>query len=207
MIQRTGKKRIRLRKKSHILLAGYLADQMNIADSLQMHRKAFCLGSILPDCKPSFLTTRHEYFGTFDTVQERLRFLIENGVNAFSESAFWRKIGEIIHYIADYFTLPHNKNFTGTFMEHNHYEKELKNSLKQFIKSGEAAEFVRSEELIHFENFQELISYVEEKHAHYLEKISTIKEDIHYILLVCLQVVQGVFQLCMEQGDLKLALI
>lgn len=205
--RRTGKKRTILRKKSHILLAGYLADQMNAADSLQMHRKAFCLGSILPDCKPSFLTTRHEFFGTFDAIQERLRFLVESGFDVFSESAFWRKIGEVIHYIADYFTFPHNKNFSGSFMEHNHYEKELKNSLKEFIQSGEAEEYVRNEKMIHFGSFQELVSYVEEKHDLYLEKISSIKEDIRYILLVCLQVVQGVIQLCMEHSSLRFAVV
>lgn len=60
-----------LRKKSHILLARYLADQMPANESLQSHRKAFCLGNILPDIQPSFVTKRHEYFGTFDEVQER----------------------------------------------------------------------------------------------------------------------------------------
>ena len=55
---RTGKKRKRLRKKSHILVARYLADQMPATKSLQSHRKAFCLGSILPDIKPSFLTKK-----------------------------------------------------------------------------------------------------------------------------------------------------
>ena len=31
-----------MRKKSHILLARYLADQMQTTASLQSHRKAFC---------------------------------------------------------------------------------------------------------------------------------------------------------------------
>ena len=39
---RTGKKRKRLRKKSHILVARYLADQMPATKSLQSHRKALC---------------------------------------------------------------------------------------------------------------------------------------------------------------------
>ena len=55
-----------VRKKSHILLARYLADQMPANESLQSHRKAFCLGNILPDIQPSFVTKRHEYFGTFE---------------------------------------------------------------------------------------------------------------------------------------------
>ena len=49
-------------KNSHILLGRYLADQMSEVYSLQQHRKAFCLGNIMPDLKPSFLTTRHEFF-------------------------------------------------------------------------------------------------------------------------------------------------
>ena len=66
-----------MRKKSHILLARYLADQMQTTASLQSHRKAFCLGSILPDIKPSFLTKRHEFFGTFDEIKDRMRELME----------------------------------------------------------------------------------------------------------------------------------
>lgn len=60
-----------MRKKSHVLLAQYLANN-NTAMNLQAHRKAFCLGSILPDMKPSFLTTKHEFQGTFLTIQENL---------------------------------------------------------------------------------------------------------------------------------------
>lgn len=191
-----------MRKKSHILLAGYLADQMKAADSLQSHRKAFCLGSILPDCKPSFLTTRHEYFGTFTTIQERIRFLVENGPRVCNERVFWRRLGEVIHYIADYFTFPHNKTFKGTFMEHNHYEKELKDGLKRCIENGEAAVLLREETHIHFGSLQELISFVEAKHASYLQKIRTIEEDIRYILSVCLHVVRGMFELCMVYGSL-----
>ena len=67
-----------MRKKSHILVARYLADQMPATKSLQSHRKAFCLGSILPDIKPSFLTKKHEYFGTFEEIQGKMKALIDN---------------------------------------------------------------------------------------------------------------------------------
>ena len=88
-----------MRKKSHILLARYLADQMQTTASLQSHRKAFCLGSILPDIKPSFLTKRHEFFGTFDEIKDRMRELMET--HGFADvqvlkdlesvlAAFWR---------------------------------------------------------------------------------------------------------------------
>ena len=69
-----------MRKKSHILLARYLADQMPDTASLQSHRKAFCLGSILPDIKPSFITRRHEFYGTFEDVKNRMKELADIGL-------------------------------------------------------------------------------------------------------------------------------
>ena len=66
-----------MRKKSHILLGRYLADQMSEVYSLQQHRKAFCLGNIMPDLRPSFLTTRHEFFGTFNQLQNKMKELVE----------------------------------------------------------------------------------------------------------------------------------
>lgn len=183
-----------MRKKSHILLARYMADQMIVEESLQSHRKAFCFGNILPDIRPSFLTTRHEYFGTFEFVQEKMKDLIEKGTENCSESAFWRKLGEVLHYIADYFTFPHNCTYKGSFAEHNHYEKELKNSLKSCIKSGEAE--VHVEKSIAFEDFDALMVYIRRQHEQYLKKIRNVADDIRYILSVCYQVFQGLLQLC-----------
>ena len=77
-----------MRKKSHILLARYLADQMPANISLQSHRKAFCLGNILPDIQPSFVTKRHEYFGTFDEVQEKIIQLVETGAEDLNDRVF-----------------------------------------------------------------------------------------------------------------------
>ena len=83
-----------MRKKSHILLARYLADQMPDTASLQSHRKAFCFGSILPDIKPSFITRRHEFFGTFEDVKAQMKELVDTRLEAEqSESllaSFWR---------------------------------------------------------------------------------------------------------------------
>ena len=49
-----------------------------------------------------------------------------------------------MHYIADYFTFPHNKTFDGvSCVEHNTYEKHLKNELKVFVESGRADIYAR----------------------------------------------------------------
>ena len=186
-----------LRKKSHILLARYLADQMSAASSLQSHRKAFCLGSILPDIRPSFITKRHEYFTTFDQVKESMRRLAATTPEQSNERVYWRRFGEVIHYMADYFTFPHNKTYKGNLAAHNSYEAELKNRLRECILSGAADS--QLEEAKQFESFEELVEYIRERHAYYLESPRCIADDIRFILRVCYQVVQGIFQLCVRK--------
>lgn len=184
-----------MRKKSHILVARYLADQMPGAVSLQLHRKAFYLGSILPDIQPSFLTKRHEFSTTFEEVQDKLRRLTTdmNTSRVPKERVYWRRLGEIIHYIADYFTFPHNAHYTGTLLEHTHYEKELKDRLKLCINSGEAAIYTRT--ALNFDSVKELIDFIRKSHELYIRKSRNVLEDIDFILTVCYQTVQGVFQL------------
>lgn len=191
-----------MRKKSHILLARYLADQMSVEQSLQSHRKAFCLGSILPDIKPSFLTKRHEFVATFGEIQNKIRTLVENCPSEYNERVYWRQLGEVIHYMADYFTFPHNRSYTGTLFEHNKYEKNLKNQLNTCIKSGEAGKHVGS--AIAFSSLAELTEYIRTSHAHYMEKIRNVAEDIDYILNVCFQVIQGIVALCMKMMEMEL---
>lgn len=157
-----------LRKKSHILLARYLADQMPANESLQSHRKAFCLGNILPDIQPSFVTKRHEYFGTFDEVQGKISRLVENGLVEYNDRVFWRRAGEIMHYIADYFTFPHNKTFDGSLRQHNTYEKHLKNELKVFVESGRAD--IYAEKNLRFDTLNQLLDYIRERHNVYLDR-------------------------------------
>lgn len=167
---------------------------MEVTESLQSHRKAFCLGSVLPDIRPSFVTKRHEFFGTFDEIQDKIKELVNLNPEECNARAYWRHFGEVMHYMADYFTFPHNKTYTGTLVEHNHYEKVLKNNLKSCIKSGEACD--RLEEAIKFKSLKQLTDYILESHERYLRKLRNVEEDIRYILNVCFQVIQGIICLC-----------
>jgi hypothetical protein len=167
---------------------------MQTTASLQSHRKAFCLGSILPDIKPSFITRRHEFYGTFEDVKNRMKELADIRPDESNQRVYWRRFGEVIHYMADYFTFPHNKTYTGSFSQHNHYEKVLKNRLKECIQQGEAHAYL--EPAIRFADFSTLIDYIEATHEKYLNKLRSVEEDIRFILNMCFQVVQGLIQIC-----------
>lgn len=188
-----------MRKKSHIALAQYIAENMR-TNELQAHRKAFCLGSILPDCKPSFVTTKHEFQGTFEKIKDDMRNLTEDcNLWTRNERVYWRRLGEVIHYIADYFTFPHNVTFGGSLKEHCDYEQELKLSLKDYVKNNKSGEFISEVKCFH--NLDQLFHYISEQHKEYLSRKRSVNDDIRYILTVCFQVVNGIVQLLNQRAE------
>ncbi len=127
-----------MRKKSHISLAKHIVTMAGI-QSFDKHKKAFYIGSILPDCKPSFITRRHEITGTFSLVENRIHKLTHGYQNIGDLSTvYFTRLGEVIHYIADYFTFPHNREYPGNIKEHCIYEGKLKHQLRSYIKDVSA---------------------------------------------------------------------
>lgn len=185
-----------LRKKSHISLAMYLVDSLPEGE-LYRHRKAFYLGSILPDCMPSFLTTRHEIEVTFPKVRQEIAGLCKiKPMKTSDMRVFCRRLGEVMHYIADYFTFPHNQHFPGNLKEHCSYEEELKQKLRSFLKSEEAKQARR--EALNFLTPEEVCRYIQEKHAQYRKKLSCVENDIHQIIAICYQVLCGIWNLMLK---------
>lgn len=187
-----------MRKKSHISLARYLIKSMN-NNALFEHKKAFYLGSILPDCTPSFITKKHCINTTFDILKEEIEkitvnYNIDKGIGRY----YCRHLGIITHYIADYFTLPHNDIFDGTIREHCSYEKELKNRFKEYVNSDEAVK--ERENKNKFNNIDEIITFVKSMHDKYIEAKKQLKVDCEYIVELCHKVVDCVL------GFIELAL-
>ncbi len=42
-----------------------------------------------------------------------MRELTDVRLDESNQRVYWRRFGEVIHYMADYFTFPHNKTYTG----------------------------------------------------------------------------------------------
>lgn len=182
-----------MRKKSHISLALYLANNINYND-IANHKLSFCIGSILPDCKPSFLTTRHEITATFDKVKEDIKKQIYNYKEGNgNSSSFIRNLGQVIHYLADYFTYPHNLIYPGTLKDHCIYEKDLKFALRNYIKSGDALKNYKKTR--QFTSMESLFEFIQSVHGEYLDIKQSVKDDCEYIVSLCQQVVEGILYL------------
>lgn len=182
-----------MKKKSHLSLARYLIDSMQ-NDDLHRYRKSFLIGSILPDCKPSFFTKRHTITETFDILVEEIKKITQD--YDFSQgltSEFCRRLGVVTHYIADYFTYPHNSIFVGSMTEHISYEIELMEYFRQYLASGKADEF-----LLYNNNFysaENICEFIKQKHEEYIGAIKIIAIDCKYIVQLCVHVVKAILQI------------
>lgn len=186
-----------MRKKSHISLARYIIDSLGDED-LKKHKISFCVGSILPDIKPSFLYRRHEIDGTFSSVRERIERLSE-GQNALEKKGlkYYMDLGQVSHYLADYFTFPHNKIYPGSLKDHCSYEEKLKKDLRSYIKSGEAAQ-----QTVHKEQFgsaESLCNFIQKAHEDYIDRKHDVADDIRHIIEVNHKALEGMIQLLTER--------
>lgn len=182
-----------MRKKSHVSLANYLLDNVD-SELLTQHRKAFVLGSVLPDCKPSFVTERHNIEETFSKVTAFVEKLTVNHAEFKRIStSYCRKLGEVTHYVADYFTYPHNSIYDGSLKDHCVYEGELKTALTDYIDKGQLS--INRNIARTFKSSEELCSYIKNMHREYLQVEKNLASDCMYIISLCQIVVEGVLHL------------
>lgn len=176
-----------MRKKSHISLAKFLLDSMQVNDLMQ-HKKAFYIGSVLPDLKPSFLTRRHTIDDTFEILIDEIKkitvdYNVDKGINGY----YARHLGVITHYLSDYCTYPHNEVFCGSISEHVIYEKALKYSLKEYVKTKNNKKERIACQL--FCSIDEIIRIIAQTHKEYLKAMKNVHKDIQYIVELCYKVV------------------
>ena len=179
-----------MRKKSHLSLASYILNSQGM-EVLCKYKIAFYWGNILPDCVPSFFTRKHCIEDTFHIMEKELTLLIEDyDYNKGITGYFCKHLGILLHYIADYFTYPHNTFFTGSMVEHCLYEKEMKLFLRSYIKSNVQNMVTKKIKPLPDSNGVAYISsLVKEAHKQYSKSKHSVKNDCEFILSICHQVV------------------
>lgn len=175
-----------MRKKSHIALARYLVRNHYSLDLFQ-HKKAFYFGSIQPDLNPGMISAPHEFESSYPELKKDIRALASGSSGRHDSAAFWRKLGIILHYIADYFTFPHNPVFEGTLKDHCLYERDLKYCMRDFVRTSEADRILHRQKYAgkRAETTDELFSYLEEAHRCYVRRGHLAEDDCRWIVEVC----------------------
>lgn len=186
-----------MRKKSHISLARHIVATTDDAE-LKKHRFLFYIGSVLPDIKPSFLYKRHEMTSTFPAISKHIERLSEGEkVLKHKNRKYYLDLGQISHYLADYFTFPHNRTYPGSLKDHCSYEEKLKLDLREYIKSGRAAKQQIKKEK--FENAKELCDFIQRAHDDYLAHKHDVEDDIRHIVEVNRKALAGMMDVLTEK--------
>ena len=189
-----------MRKKSHISLARYIVNNMEDND-LKKHKLSFYIGSVLPDIKPSFVYKRHEMEGTYPDIRRHIERLSEGRklVEKKKGRKYYMDLGQISHYLADYFTFPHNKIYPGGFKDHCSYEERLKRDLRSYIKSGEAEKQHISGG--HFVDAKALCDYIQKAHDDYIERKHDVADDIAHIVEVNRRAIEGMIEVLARKSE------
>lgn len=181
-----------MRKKSHISLARYMVECLNDAE-LKKHKFSFYLGSILPDIKPSFVYKRHEINGTFPDIRRHIKRLSEGEKAARKKGRkYYMDLGQVSHYLADYFTFPHNESYTGSLKDHCNYEEKLKHDLREYL-AGSHREHLKTKES--FGNAEALCNFIQAMHDDYIQRKHDVEDDIQHIIEVNEKALSGMLEL------------
>lgn len=191
-----------MRKKSHVSLAGYITGQ----ETEIRHRAVFKMGSIVPDLVPSFITKKHEINQTFDILEKKMNRVVDTYDSSKGLTLGRTKdLGVITHYIADYFTFPHNKEYEGSLKDHVIYEKELKYELKSFISSVDVdMPMEHSENLGSIAN---ICDFIRKAHEAYTAHVQNAQSDCRHIVQICGEVVSALISLMQGEGEAEAALV
>lgn len=183
-----------MRKKSHVSLARHITGQ----EAEIRHKAAFKMGSIVPDLVPSFITKKHEINQTFDIVEKKMEKVVSSyDSNKGLTLIRTKDLGVITHYIADYFTFPHNKEYPGSLKDHVIYEKELKYELRTFIRSVDVDMPLEHNEKL--DSIQAICAFIRQSHANYVGRMQNVQSDCRHIVQICDEVISALIDLMQQK--------
>ena len=133
-----------MQTKDHKLLSEYIIGQTG-GFAKKIYEKAFIIGSVEPDLNVfSYLKGSikhrmfmgHNYHNSIRYVKNASDRLKRKEHSKWNVMDYFR-LGKLIHYIADDFTLAHNEGFSGNLYEHNQYEDQLHSLFAEYLKCKE----------------------------------------------------------------------
>ena len=101
-------------------------------------------------------------------------------------------LGQVSHYLADYFTFPHNEIYTGSLKDHCSYEEKLKRDLREYLARNKR-ERVKAKES--FGNAEALCNFIQAMHDDYIQRKHDVEDDIQHIIEVNEKALYGMMEL------------
>lgn len=176
--------------KDHYSLSKFMTRRMKLDFPKKL---AFTLGNVFPDLNPlSYLKGAGAANLDGHTYQARRNLMSQTYSSGFKDTiSGWFHAGEMMHYIADSFTRPHNKKFHFSFSEHVVYERRLHSVFRRHLCPEQVRRLAKSHiKICRFDPWMEAL------HQRYLQYSSSPEDDCRYILHSALTVCEGLTEKC-----------
>lgn len=198
-----------MRKKSHVSLAKHIISECCPENEIS-HTGAFKLGSLVPDLVPTFITKKHQIDATFDIIEKKVYKVLDTyDVDKGLTKIHTKDLGVITHYIADYFTFPHNAEYPGSLKDHMTYEKTLIEALNSYVASIDVDAPMNRAGLLFLKTCrapEDVFRYILHAHAEYVRSAPNVEVDCEHIVRVCNNVVTAILTLLMQKRQYQVAL-
>lgn len=176
--------------KDHYSLSKLLARRMQLN---LPKTTAFVLGNVFPDFNPlSYLHGSKTADLNGHSYHARRHLIRQVYSSGFRDSVSgWFRAGEMMHYITDSFTRPHNKEFNFSFREHIRYERCLHLTFQNHLCPEQVRRYTKSG--THIRQFD---SWLASLHQKYILYSSSSDDDCRYILHSAIAVCRGLTEKC-----------
>lgn len=179
---------------SHAILANAVSDYMEEKYGFHFVANAIYRGSVMPDLRDKENGSHYSEacLTSAAAILEEIQSLNTTDIKSFSY-----KVGQLTHFISDYFTNAHNKGYLQRNMRlHMLYEMRLH---FQLIKAIPSAQIRKGSEI-------DPIFQIKVWHNTYSEGRATLEKDVHYILQATFYLIDMVVaDFCKRKASLLLA--
>jgi len=186
---------------SHIRVAHLLLAHMQQTCGVTFDQSGFVYGNLKPDLTGTYLTKRHYPSLMMDEVMDKIRAFVDKyTIGPVNGREISVDLGEICHFITDFFTYPHNDDiYNHNLLAHYVYEKRIALVIRRRMTEARFDQWVSS--VLPPVDVEALIMRVGAMHDAYRapERRHCINDDLIHICRATTMVVQSIISIVYEQ--------
>lgn len=192
---------------SHIRVAHLLLDYVEQTCGVTFDRSAFVYGNLKPDLTGTYLSKRHNPSIMMEEVMDKIRtFTDRYTIGPVNSSELSVDLGEICHFMTDFFTYPHNDDiYERNLLAHYVYEKRVALVIRRRMTEARFEEWASP--IIPPVSVDGLISRIGSMHDAYRAagRRHGINDDLVHICRATAMVVLSIINIVYEQVEVPAA--
>ncbi len=194
---------------SHVRVARLLLDYVEQTCGVRFDQSGFVYGNLKPDLTGTYLTKRHYPSLMMEEVMEKIRnFVDKYTIGAVNGKELSVDLGEICHYITDFFTFPHNDDiYFRNLLSHYVYEKRIAFVIRRRMTEAKFEQWVSA--VIPPIDVDSLIARIGMMHDAYKSsgRRHCINDDLIHICRATSMVVLSIINIVYEHSEVPASVI